>query len=511
MPKKAQRFVQQRPHPITTSELHHETMKKKPRSRYVQRKCGRPAASLFTGWKKLTTEQKILAVVMGLIGLGMTAVLAYQLIPVISEGIRNNPSEPPEFLNLAQFNSSQSALSQKSSLPVCPVRPAEQPANEMPSIASVPPVVKQPKTEKKNTPSTVVDSSLLSRENIDKAIQHTRIHIKPSLRQETAAKPSGSEWISLMEEEITMIKKLLPETVHPELLLKVLNDPTFSIELVAYNDPHLTGGGESNGAMARYLPLSNKLLIGSDTDMTEKEKLSVLRNEMHHVAVRYTNYLKQSSPQKNLPTPRESIKVLRPMIKDGWKKDHKLAEEHREALTGGFNRITHFKNLLNQSKRFQHGSLTDKTAKNKLNEYLTAVKNYQPMTHVEVWPVSIYRELKKAFKEENGKWVIPIKELPRYLVGVRINRDEAIVRYNFLKSEDIKDKAKAFIHDAEAFKESMGPKGGYSHYSAAEDLGLELSSFIQEIDPGILKSFFPEWCNYFSRYHQVNDYCKATS
>ncbi|CAN5304823.1 hypothetical protein BH10PSE19_BH10PSE19_10490 [soil metagenome] len=488
--------------------------KRKSHRRSSRQVCSQKFQSILEGWKKLTTQQKVLVVVMGLVATGVAVVVAYRLIPLIFEGVRTNPSEPPEFLTSMKSNTS---LSEKDSHPVCPIRPPKESGKSAPSASSTPPVLspaqtKQPKQGKgkKDMPAPVT-APPIRKVDIAKTIARARIGINSAWREELAAGPSGRRWISLIEGEVSKIKTLLPQTIHPKLLLKILEDPTFSIELVAYNDANLTGGGKSVGAMARYLPISNKLLIGSDTDMSDKEKLSVLRNEMNHVAIRYTNYGKQSSPEKNLPAPHEAIKILRPAIKDGWKTDPVLAKQHGETLKAGFDRIKTFKNLLKQSKHFKHGSLADKRAKDELNKWLKVVKNYTPLIYAEEMPTSAYRELEKIFKKEHGKTIIPHPTAQGYFISKETAPGGVILRYSFLKSGEIKDRAAAFIMDVEKYERSTGTQGGYSHYSDREDLDLELSSFIQEVDPNILEHFFPEWCSYFSDYHEVEGYCQTAS
>ncbi len=80
-----------------------------------------------------------------------------------------------------------------------------------------------------------------------------------------------------------------------------------------------------------------------------------------------------------------------------------------------------------------------------------------------------------------------------------------VLRYSYLKSSAPRDRLKAFITDVKKFQKNM--KGYVLHDQDSKD--AEFSSFLQEVDPTLLKKFFPEWCGYFSNYHDVDEFCEA--
>ena len=450
--------------------------------------------------EKVINTVKAAVIVMRMATTSLSALVIYQLTRLILQDNPLRSSEISEYLTVIE---PISRLVEPEPISLQGLRPSEEFVVNTLSASSilpqvVPPVAtNQPKERKgkKNLLSSI-PAPLLLQEDIAKALALVQIDIKPALREELSVRPSGKEWLSQVENMVFKIRTVLPQTMQPTLLLKILKDPTFSVELVAYNDPGLTRGGKAMGANAHYLPISNKILIVIDADKSDREILTLLRNEMHHVAIRYTNFAKQSVAKKNLPEREKSIKILCPAIKDGWETNPMMAALHRKALKAGFDRIQTLKTLLLQSKKLKHGSLADEAAKAELNKWLSVVKNYIPVIYVIEMSIMEYNEFEKKL---SGLAV------QANFISKITTPDGVTLRYSYLKSEKAKDKAAAFIKDFENHIESTN---GYSSDLEREDLELELSSFMQEFDPNILENFFPEWCSYFSSYHSIEDYCQ---
>ncbi|HVV69766.1 MAG TPA: hypothetical protein VHE99_12180 [Gammaproteobacteria bacterium] len=301
---------------------------------------------------------------------------------------------------------------------------------------------------------------------LSEAIEKTKISINPDWYRKIISTPSNSILLISLEREIRQIRTLLSEAIHPKLLLDILHDPDFSIKLIAEDE---------RGSQGYYSPIERTVYIRTHGRTSDEQLLATLRNELHHVAVHFTNLRRQGLflPSKVLA----SMEIVRPFFQDSsqaetWEGDLTAYNAHKEALDAGFERIKHFKDLLSQSSLLNPNTFIDKLAKENLNTYLDAMKNYRLKSSIECLSLE------------------------------RINEE---VLNDYSKSGNLKERAAEFIRQIEGYKIQIY-KGAYRHLPLSEK-ELELSSYLQEIEPDILKVFFPEWCDYFSKYHKVEDYC----
>ncbi len=303
-------------------------------------------------------------------------------------------------------------------------------------------------------------------QTISEAIGKATISINQDWYREIISTPSSSLLLTSLEREIRQIRALLSEAIHPKLLLDILHDPDFSIKLIAR---------DGSGTQGYYSPIERTVYIRTNGRTSDEQALDTLRNELHHVAVHFSNLRRQGlfPPIKVLA----SMQIVSPFLRDAsqmdtWQVDLESYNAHKAALDAGFERVKNFKNLLNQSSLLNPNTFADKLAKENLNKYLDAVKSYRLKNPIE------------------------------YLSLERMN-EETLSDHS--KSGNIKEKATAFIMQMERYKRQIY-MGAYRYFPLSEK-ELELSSYLQEIDPNILQVFFPEWCDYFSQYHQVENYC----
>lgn len=298
------------------------------------------------------------------------------------------------------------------------------------------------------------------------AVAKVTIRINQAWHLKIMSTPSSSQLLIALEKEIAQIRALLSQAIHPKLLLDILLDSDFSIELIA-----------PDAGVSYYSPITRTVYIRSSTHESNKQKLAILCNELHHVAVHFANLRRQGlfPPMKVLA----SMQIVSPFLHDSsqkadytWQVDLKSYHAHKAALEAGFERIKNFKNLLDQFSLFNPNIFLDELGKKTLNKYLDAVRNYRPM---------FYKEYSSL--EQND--------------GTTLDHNS--------KSNNIRERATAFIMDMEKYKKLIY-RGSYRNLPLSEK-ELELSSFLQEVDPNILQVFFPEWCDYFSQYHQVENYC----
>lgn len=496
MSKKASQAIRQMP-PAKRSFEYTKSSNKPPKKegRYSHSRLRQYSLSIMDRWKQLTIKQKALIVATGVI----VVAVAYRLIPLIIAGLGANSVRTSNTSTTTIYHNSTTTFSPNNTHPVCPVRPINQ--AKVSSAAAV-----ATSSTPQQTTTKIKSTRVVLKDDLESVINKTRIAVKPSFRAFLASQVQGAKKVALVEGEIARVKKALPQTMSSALLHKILQDPTFSIELVAYNDAELTSGGTAKGANARYLPFANKILFGIDTDMSESEIRVVLANEMHHVAVRYTNYNRQLSPDASLPKRERSIEVLRPAVADEWKTNHTAVALHKKAQDVGFARVKQFEKLLKEFGRLQHGSSAAKSTKQELNKYLMALIDYEPQIYTEEMSIDAFKVLRRNFKKEGEKTVIPSTP-PAYLVRVDDSPSGVVLRYTYAKSTNIHDKATAFIADMNKIQSFMQHPAYRKQPQPDQD--LEASSFLQEVNFNTLKVFFHEWCQYFSDYHTLDlgQYC----
>lgn len=397
---------------------------------------------LSATWSSLTLEQKIMFVVVSLMALGLTTGAIYYLLPAISVSIGVDPTKPPGLISLTN-----------------------------------------------NT-------------TLKERIRNTPIRLQPSFRAELESRGLG-KLNQKYDKQAHMLRKLLPEVINQNALQEVLKEPNFSIELVPQNDVTLTANGQAE-AEARFLAITNKILIVADTDMHEEQALRTLRNEFHHAVVRSTNFQKKLGAGELAITRKNSFLAITPFVTADWEIDHALEKDHQLALDKGFARLAEFEKMLKMNER--HLAFFEN--KSTLDNYIKVAALYNPTLHHLDLSLEEFEFFSKLFKELPGKKYSVEMNDGRiiYIQSIKAYADHVAINYNFLKSEAALDKAHALLVD---LKDIIGGMADpvYDSYNQ-QDKALELSSFIQEIEPKVLEVFFPEWCEYFSRYHHVENYCQ---
>lgn len=87
--------------------------------------------------------------------------------------------------------------------------------------------------------------------------------------------------------------------------------------------------------------------------------------------------------------------------------------------------------------------------------------------------------------------------------------DEIIIRYSYARNDSQQERVRSFI--AEYFERNwrFSATGGYNEFRVSRDeTNAEISSDIAELQPEILTEIYQEWCDYFTKYHEVDDYCR---
>lgn len=335
-------------------------------------------------------------------------------------------------------------------------------------------------------------------QEVQELSQQVNVRIAPHLVKYLEERGLNQYYKSL-QYQAAMVIKLLPTVVSPRLLAPILSDPSFSIEITDHtNQPGVDGRPD-----AVYLPWSNKILLIADSDWTDTEMHDTLRNEFHHAMVRYQN---MQLNQQNGTSREASLPMIYPFLKKdaGFKPSKTLIAQHKAALGKGFDRILLLKKLFN-SAAFEKDPL--------LLQFQEIILNYEPKMHRDeldkkyLTADSIER-IKKAVLEKSGQAFSKNSDGSPYYIRMFYNyKDSVIVKYVYNKDDSWQEKAKAFFADMVELQGDIS-SAGYSTRKPFEK-DMETSSSLQELPDSILRFVFPEWCQYFDDYNQLDDgeYC----
>lgn len=404
-----------------------------------------PHGNLTEKWSKLSFEKKVGWIVFSFLAMGFTVTAIYYLYPLIAESVRANPNTRPDLSNYGWFSRRDSKQSLRS------------------------------------------------------LIAQADIKLQPAFREELTRNNQASV-IRKYDKQADTIRSVLPQAINHKVLKGILKEENFGIELVPQNDIQLTHNGQEFPT-AKYLPIRNRVLVVADTDMTELEIIKTLRNELHHASVRNTNFKMPNNDQNKL---QNGLVAIRPFLKTSWQTDDKLFSEHQFSTQSGFARVNRFKYLLRAQNK-SSSRFTDEQSKSELNNYLKAITNYRPQIHHVEFPPHLEKVIKNKIKKlQSGKSYFETGNEILYIEAMHSYSNTLVIKYSHCKAATPRDLAEAFFKDVEGYQDFKDtPYQKYTDY----DKALELSSFIQEIEPTVLQTFFHEWCEYFSNYHNVKNYC----
>lgn len=309
------------------------------------------------------------------------------------------------------------------------------------------------------------------------------------------------EFLHYLEKRIPVIRELLPTLFPPKLLLPILSDPDFSIRLCF--SPELKGV---------YTVEPNVVWLFVMPYWTDAELQSVLENELHHALVRYHNVNSINGGQLPL-TPEEGSRVIEPFLQRsrGYAPDTDLINKHNKALKDGFAQLEKLKKIVKKSQGSKKPKLSfDEKAQ--LEAFKEIISHYEPQVHqAKTNKADISAGTLKAINKQisaNGFYSSIVDGQSVYIRKLYESDDGTIVsNYYFNADNSWQAKAHALFMDIKSWQDATG-FGPYKK-DRSERKDAELSSYLQQLPQAVLRFIFPEWCQYFDDYHQLDDgaYC----
>jgi hypothetical protein len=333
-----------------------------------------------------------------------------------------------------------------------------------------------------------------------------------------------------------LIRNNLAYVIHPKMLWNILSDPNFSIYILPKSVIQIEG----SLALAGYAPITNKVVIGWDPDITEENLRMILRNEFHHAAIRYRN-LANKNNKINMKSGNQNYleaASVTPAVNTYFQDNDILINRLNNSIDSGLKRIREQYEVL--IKNASNNITINKSGRKKLNKFINSLEDYD----IQKQMVSICREEFEEFQSyatvkrlSDGRWFIPagdhvdprppswstiLYNLPfltlprhkkfntdRFLRVLEEDADQFRVEYSCVIDDSPLEKAKAFIAELNDIMEMYDPGGSYHKITAGNKTAMlaELSSHIEQFPEAVKKLIFPEWCQYFEDYLQIKDYC----
>lgn len=418
-------------------------------------------------WHKWTTREKIFYVSLILLSMGCSAYVLSKLVPVIIFNLNVASST-----SLTKPELHQSKIKQYQFF----------------------------SSDRTNT-ATFSDSkiqSVVTTVKID--IAHDDIAADPHVR--SLSQIQRKTFLNSLEKQKKLIRKVLPDILPKELLTKVLSNPSFSILLVSPDS--------IPGVMARYDEVPNTIYIAWDLTPNEQELLFILKNEAHHLAIRYTNWNKLSVKK----FPKDTSLMADAYLGADGKKDVRLAEELNTAIKNGDKRIKEFFNLY--IKWEEQGSLS-LTEQKILDGYVEIAAEHNPI----IYKIKLTRsELADRIRTGSilkvtgeNQYILPVIKNPMYpndlfikTIDSDIQEDVVVLRGTFAESQHLQDIIIAF------FADTMGSRSRYQtgHYATLgkdkDYINSEIASDLEMLNTSVRDGFYPEVCQYFNSYHNLENH-----
>lgn len=298
-------------------------------------------------------------------------------------------------------------------------------------------------------------------------------------------------WLKIAADMRIKILHALPNCyLPPQLIQHLLQDASFSIEIVNGNHPSLRG---NDGIDAMYLPRSNRIIVVLDSDITEQRLQQVLTNELHHAIVRQAN-VQHHGLSVPTSTQADFLHGLHPFHEHKPTLNYK---DHQQAIGAFKKEVAKFRKL------FSKASLSKKQ-KALLGKYYQALKSYSPIIHRASQPAATIHLLPLELRVGG---IITLHQ-QRYKV-LQLDRygDTITFQYQHVANSH-RERAKAFLDDFDFWFSENNQAAPYQQQSSFMQ-AAEISSNIQEFaQPGIAMLFLQAWCEYFTRFTQaVSGYC----
>lgn len=294
--------------------------------------------------------------------------------------------------------------------------------------------------------------------------------------------------------------------VTTRLHAKVVDSQNFGID-ISIRDRM---GGED----AVYEVKGNRVQFAVCRFFFPKETSTAFMNEMHHASISMRN--------KELGCPRQGLRDYEPFCdqkKQKWSKEKVI--ELARAIEQGCERINYLYNIslsMQSKKHLQNPS--DITF---YNQSIAALKTFQPQTETTETDNEVFIKytqpklqpetsvsgfsLKMKRKVMQKECRYPIYS-DFYFKILDKNAGSVILRYQIGSDQDSHALISSLLTLINIQRSSViNPDSGYSKKGLGKDYAVaELASYIDSLPATVKSHFFREFCDYFSKYFNV-DYC----
>ncbi|MBA2654009.1 MAG: hypothetical protein H0U71_02950 [Gammaproteobacteria bacterium] len=295
-------------------------------------------------------------------------------------------------------------------------------------------------------------------------------------------KISEGDYVKVCNDMIKMIRINLAYVLNTQLLKQLLKEHGIKITIV-----HPFFIGYNQGVYDYH---TNTILIAWDQYFSNSEIRNVLKNEIHHMAV----CIRNGGRTETCITP-PTFKKLNKIIARGNKKINEYAELFR---------LGH-----------------------QLKDLEAIIDQYEPMLFqlpVTVYDYNMLMETTSAKILEDGRIFVPKGEAPMageghydktlvnndfYIKLCQVDSDNIIYKICFAKDSSVNSKMTAFFIDWDIRQFHYVDGYGDSSFfkTNLNNRVSEFASDLEELPKGLKELFYPKFCEIFSQFHNVDDYC----
>lgn len=191
--------------------------------------------------------------------------------------------------------------------------------------------------------------------------------------------------------------------------------------------------------------------------------------------------------------------------------DKRLISVHKKALQDGLDQLKRLEKIVKKSQKTGVIKLSA-DEKEQLEKFKEMILCYVPQAHrTKIPKADLPSKTHNAMHKQistHGFYASTMDGKPAYFRELYESDDETIVsNYYFNRDNSWLEKAKAFFADIQVWQEAI--KSGPYKEDTPEKKAAELSSYLRELPPALLRFIFLKWCQYFDDYHQLDDgtYC----
>lgn len=282
-----------------------------------------------------------------------------------------------------------------------------------------------------------------------------------------------------VEMQIARVRSVLPETINPERLSKVLSDPSFSIEITPKVGLPPAGKGQ-------YIPVLNTILIRGDGLLTEGCLRTTLANELYHASVRARN--REIVSGNALTVDEMTYPFFSKNKAQKLEFDESKLNRVVKAINFAKKRIDGLEELL-----FKAEAVWTENERIKWEEYQRAFSDYRQIEFCQEVPASYLNEDEFITIRSSEKGSSDASKFEASTWG---------------DGKTSKEKMMSFWLEWQVFLYNIE---NLDVYKILPDKGKlnDLLSFIEEFPSGVKKFFFKELCDYLSEYMGTRgNYCE---